>query len=166
MTAADAYHLLPHLADCQHSPGQKLITTGLINPNTPLWGATTCRYLKRDFTHPIIPESAPLPTSLAKRIAKSKRPKILLAGLSRTLESFLDETGQYTGAVATFSIYHPADDLAALRALNAHLLQPATTQTIKHHLGANALRGQHITLKKPFLQNLPLPAAFGDCPSG
>jgi hypothetical protein len=38
---------------------------------------------------------------------------------------------------------------------------PATvslfTQHLIHHLGANALRGKHITLKKQYLLTLPLP---------
>jgi SAM-dependent methyltransferase len=157
MTAAQAYDLLPHLRDSPTTPGQRLLTTGLINPNTHLWGQTPCRYLKNDFQHPIIPDDAPLPQSLARRIQKSKRPKILLAGLAKKLEPFLDTQGQYTGAVSTFSIYHPTDDLHALRALHQHLLRPTTTQHLIQHLGANALRGDHITLKKAFLQNLPLP---------
>jgi SAM-dependent methyltransferase len=160
MTAADAYDLLPHLQDCPAAPGQRLVTTGLINPNTCLWGHSRCRYLRRDFSHPVVPASADLPKSLAARVAKSKRPKIILAGLAKKIECFLDTTGQYTGAVGTFSIYHPADDLPALRSLTDHLLHPTTTQTIIQNLGANALRGAHITLKKNFLKSLRLPESF------
>src|SRR5688572_31364393 len=40
-------------------------------------------------------------TTLFRSIAKSKRPKILLAGLAKKIECFLDPTGQYTGAVGS-----------------------------------------------------------------
>src|SRR6185503_19820370 len=58
MTASDAYTLLPHLIDSPSAPGQKLIASGLIDPNSPLWGQTPCRYLKQDFQHPRIPPEA------------------------------------------------------------------------------------------------------------
>jgi SAM-dependent methyltransferase len=160
MTTADAYDLIPHLIDDPHAPGPKLITTGLIEPRQCLWGQAPCRYLKKDYQHPRLTLSPNLTHSLATRAQNAKRPKILLAGLAKKIEAFLDPTGQYIGAVSTYSIYHPQDNLQALDQLLNHLLSPPTTQHLIHHLGANALRGKHITLKKQFLQSLPLPQTF------
>ncbi|HEY7116115.1 MAG TPA: N-6 DNA methylase [Tepidisphaeraceae bacterium] len=156
MTAADAYDLLPHLYDSRDGPGLKLVTTGLIEPGECVWGQRTCRYLRRDYQYPRVRVSDALTRSLAGRAARSRRPKILVAGLARRIEAFLDPDGQSIGAVSTYSIYHPQDDLPALERLLKQLLAPPTTQQLIRHLGGNGLRGQHITLKREFLRKLPL----------
>jgi hypothetical protein len=156
MTTGDAYDLIPHLTDDENAPGPKLVTTGLIEPRACLWGQQPCRYLKKDYHHPRLTLSSALTPSLAKRAARAQRPKIIVAGLARQLEAFLDPTGQYLGAVSTFSIYHPNDDPAELSTLLDHLLSPQVSNHLITHLGANGLRGRHITLKKSFLRDLPL----------
>jgi SAM-dependent methyltransferase len=158
MTAAEAYDLFPHLTDAPEARGLKFVTTGLIDPRACLWGATPCRYLKRDFRHPRLMPADTLPRSLARRAQNARRPKILVAGLAKRIEAFLDPVGQYIGAVSTYTIHHPTDDVAALAHLLEHLLAPATTQHLILHLGANGLRGRHITVKKSFLRDLPLPS--------
>jgi hypothetical protein len=160
MTTGDAYDLLPHLTDDEGAPGPKLITTGLIDPRASLWGHRPCRYLKKDYHHPRLRISPSLTRSLATRAQNAKRPKILLAGLARKIEAFLDPTGDCIGAVSTFSIYHPHDDINALGNLLDHLHSPPTPQHRLHHHGANPRRGRHITLKKQYLLNLPLPSSF------
>jgi hypothetical protein len=162
MTTGDAYDLLPHLTDDASAPGPKLITTGLIEPRACLWGRQPCRYLKKDYQHPRLTLSKSLSRSLTNRAQNARRPKILLAGLARKIEGFLDPAGDCIGAVSSFSIYHPQDDLRALSNLLDHLLSPPTTRHLIHHLGANALRGKHITLKKQYLLNLPLPESFSN----
>ncbi|MEZ0263679.1 MAG: class I SAM-dependent DNA methyltransferase [Phycisphaerae bacterium] len=161
LTAGDAYDLLQHLVDSADGPGQKLLTTGLIDPRVSRWGGATCRYLKRDFAHPRVDPAAALTPSLARRVAQSRRPKILVAGLAKRFEAVLDAAGEYLGAVSTFSIFHPADDVAALARLLDHLLSPAMTDHLVASLAGNALRGRHITLKKRFLLDLPIPAPDG-----
>jgi hypothetical protein len=156
MTAGDAYDLLPHLVDDAHGAGPKLVTTGLIEPRESRWGRKRCRYLKRDFTHPRVAAGAALTRSLAARVANARRPKVLVAGLARRMEAWLDAGGEAVGAVGTFSIYHPADDVAALGRLLDHLLSPAATAHLIEHLGANAMRGRHITVKREFLRGLPM----------
>jgi SAM-dependent methyltransferase len=156
MIAADAYDLIPHLCDAEHAPGPKLVTTGLIEPNACLWGQRRCRYLKKDYQHPRLDCSRPLTRSLAKRIVTARRPKILVAGLAKKIEAFLDLAGEYIGAVSTFSIYHPTDDVDALSTVLETLLSPATTSHFINDLGANALRGRHVTVKKTFLRAIQI----------
>jgi hypothetical protein len=160
MTAGEAYDLLPHLADSPDGLGLRLATTGLIDPRACLWGQRPCRYLKRDYRHPRLTLSPELPPSLKRRAQNARRPKILLAGLAKRIEAFLDPAGDYIGAVSTYSIHHPTDDLSQLDRLLTHLLAPGTTDRLIHHLGANGLRGRHITVKKTFLRDLPLPSTF------
>lgn len=156
MTAGDAYDLKPFLTDADHA-GLRFVTTGLIEPGHCTWGQTRCRYLGEDFANPRIIEAPGLTPSLRGRLAKSRRPKVLVAGLTRRVECFLDEQGQFAGGVSTFSIYHPADDRKALADLCRHLLSEPVGQRFVAELGGSGLRGRHITMSKAFLRSLPMP---------
>jgi hypothetical protein len=155
MTAGDAYQLLPNLLEGDdHSP-IRFVTTGLIDPGVCLWGSKVCRYLSQRFQRPTF-QTDGLPQSLARRVARMRRPKILVAGLSTSVEAFLDERGDHLGAVSTYSIFHPQDELPELKRLCAHLNTDATAELLHHELGATALGGGRITLTKRFLKSLRL----------
>lgn len=156
MTAGDAYDVVPFLVDDPDGDASRLVTTGLIDPGLCLWGSTPCRYLKRDYRHPRVEPRPGLSKSLSRRLALARRPKILVAGLSRVIECFLDHRGEYVGAVSTYSIFHPHDDLVALEALAGYLLSPRVTALFRATLGANALGGGNTTMKKEFLKKIPL----------
>lgn len=156
MTTGDAYDAVAYLVDDANVIGMRFVTTGLIDPNVCKWGEQGCRYLKRDYRHPVLVDSPQLTPSLRRRVQMAKRPKIIVAGLTKRIECFLDESGTYIGAVATFSIYHPTDDLAALRAACDALLAESTSEHFVAALGGTGLRGQHITMTKRFLQNICL----------
>jgi hypothetical protein len=161
MTTGDAYDVVPAVVDEEQGESPKLVTTGLIEPGFCLWGQATCRYLKRDFAHPRIVESGPLSKSLTKRLARSRRPKILVAGLTKRIECFLDREGEYIGAVSTYSIFHPADDLSELEALCDQLLSEEASERFRSILGGNAMGGGNITMKKTFLAAFPYSREVG-----
>lgn len=158
MTTGDAYDIVAQVVDKQHGSALKLVTTGLIDPGTCHWGNRSCRYLKRDFQFPRVRDSKRLSKSLRKRLRKARRPKVLVAGLSRRIECFLDREGESIGAVSTYSIYHPADDVKSLEQLAAHLLSPWANDRFQAELGGNAMGGGNTTMKKHFLQSLALRA--------
>lgn len=153
MTASEAYQLAPLLADSKQGKGPKLLTTGLIEPNESLWGRRPGRYLGRKLDYPRITIAPPF---LARRIGRAARPKIIVAGLSKRIECLLDPVGEYIGAVSTFTITHPSDDLDALRALEGRLHTDEATRLFHAELGANAMGGGSITMKRSFLEMLPL----------
>lgn len=155
MTTGDAYDVVSAVIDEADGESPKLVTTGLIEPGFCLWGQTTCRYLKRDYDHPRVLASASLTKSLQKRVARSHRPKILVAGLTKRIECFLDRGGDYIGAVSTYSIFHPDDNVAELEALCDQLLSDRATQRFRSVLGGNAMGGGNITMKKTFLAAFP-----------
>lgn len=154
MAAADAYDCLPNIIEAERGTGLKLLTTGLIDPCTSLWGIRNCRYLKRNFRHPRLEKGST--RSLYKRMERASRPKIIVAGLSKRIECLVDPDGEYIGAVSTYSIYHSKDDVKELRRLCDLLLEPETTNRFRAELGANAMGGGSITMKRSFLENLPL----------
>ena len=156
MTAADAYDLIPFVIDERDGSGPKLVTTGLIDPGVCLWGSDMCRYLKSDYLCPRVPTSDSMTASIRRRLQKSRRPKIIVAGLSKRVECFLDTRGEFVGAVSTFSIYHPKDDVGALEDLCGALLSEDASVRFRLELGGNAMGGGNITMKKQFLESFPI----------
>lgn len=155
MTTAEAYLLRPHIRDDPAGPGLKLLITGLIDPGQSLWGTRRARYLGGSYLHPRVDPGAA--DFFPVRFARARRPKIIVAGLTRRLECLLDLDGVYFPAVATQVITHPTDDPAALRQLHHWLCSPTPTHHLHQTLRPSALRGQHITITKAFLRSLPLP---------
>jgi hypothetical protein len=162
LTASEAYELRPHIDDSRDGAGAKLLTTGLIDPGTSLWGARRCRFLKADYLHPRVADSARDNPRLARRLARAERPKIIVAGLARRLECYLDLEGEYLAAVSTLVITHPRDDVAQLRSLQQELSAPRSAELVYRELGAHALGGGNITIRKSFLLDYPLQDSAGN----
>ncbi len=157
MTAKDAYEAAAAVVDQEHGDEPRLLTTGLIDPGRSLWGQVECRFLGRRLRFPRLPGGSHLSGSLARRIARSRRPKILVAGLSRVVECYLDLRGEYVGSVSTYTLFHPEDDAEALGALCERLLSPEVSERFRVALGGSALGGGNATMTKDFLRTLPLP---------
>jgi hypothetical protein len=157
MTTAEAYELKPFIIDEDFGSAPKLVTTGLIDPYQCFWGERQCRYLGVDYKFPRIAENPDIPESLKRRLKTAQRPKILVAGLSRKIECFIDLEGSCIGAKSTFTILHPQDNLSALQKLCDYLLSPVANQIFISELGANAVGGGDIVMKKSFLQKLNIP---------
>ncbi len=163
MTAAMAYELLPYLTDEATGTRPRLLTTGLIDPSASLWGKRRCRYLKSHFQHPRIRLDPSMPTALQRRLKQVARPKLLVAGVAgpgHRLESLLDRGGHLVGAVSTFSIFDPDDDLYALERLEAYLNSASVGQHVVEQLVARAMGAGLTTITKEFLRGLPLPSAI------
>ncbi len=96
-----------------------------------------------------------MPTELLARLEKIRRPKILVAGLSNRVEAIIDRDGNLVGAVSTFTILHPQDNLDVLTHLCHYLNEPFASHRLQAELGANAMSGGRITLSKLFLAKLP-----------
>jgi hypothetical protein len=165
MTTGMAYDLIPYVAEDEQGELEadqegslRLVTTGLIDPGVCRWGEKTCRYLKHRFDRPIIRLDATTPATLRVRIEKMTRPKILVAGLSTRIEACLDRTGRWIGAVSTYSITDPDDDITRLGRLVAFLNGPGVSEEFRRQLGATALGGGRITVTKGFLTGLTVPA--------
>ena len=161
MTAGEAYTLIPFIKEGDEALRLRFVTTGLIDPGVCHWGNKVCRYLGKRFQKPTI-SSKSLPEGLSRRVARMRRPKVLVAGLSTRVEAFLDEKGDYLGAVSTYSLIHPKDDVEVLRELCDQLNSDEAADRLRQELGATALGGGRITLTKRFLKGLPVSAlAYG-----
>jgi methylase of polypeptide subunit release factors len=150
MTVAEAYACVPFLREWSQKGETKVLTTGLIDPGISLWGERRCRFLGKTYFRPVIAGAQ----GLEKRLDRARRPKVIVAGLSKQIECLFDPWGEYLPVVSTFVITHPKDQHDALAKLEVDLHEAA--QQFQAELGANAMGGGSITMKKAFLQNLRL----------
>jgi methylase of polypeptide subunit release factors len=156
MTAAEAYDLRPFIRESPRAKRGRLVTTGLIDPGVCHWGLRKCRYLGQNYQHPAVAASNGLPSTIRSRLKRARRPKILVAGLSRRLECVLDREGALLGAVSTFVILHPRDDVSHLARLAKWLSGADVDRQFRDELGANAVGGGDTVMTKAFLRSLPL----------
>lgn len=156
LTVSEAYDLAAVIVDKKSGKEPKLLTTGLIDPGSSLWGEVPCRYLKSKYMHPRAPKGSLSPS----RLATARKPKLIVAGLSRTIECFLDEHAEYAGSVSTYTITHPKDDERMLRRAMKHLHSAEISARFRSELGSAALGGGNITLTKRFLRQVLAEAGF------
>ncbi len=146
----EAYRIASKVFDSREGDSPKLLTTGLIEPGASLWGIDLCRFLKSKYRHPRVP----LDRLSLRRQEMARKPKLLVAGLSKQIESLLDATGEYAGSVGTYTITHPENDLSELtRAMNYLHSEPIRQQFVAE-LGPTALGGGNITVTKRFLKQV------------
>jgi hypothetical protein len=156
-TVAEAYQLQAWLQDTAMGDQPRLATTRLIDPGTCHWGTRSCRYLGQRYSHPRVAFPLNLPQAFLRRAQQAQRPKILIAGLCNRLEAFCDVAAQYLGAVSTFSVFHPQDDVRALQQLCDWLNSPEANAQMHAHLGAPSVGFGYHTLSKQTLRQLTLP---------
>lgn len=152
-SAQEAYEFVEGLSNTEPESGWKLVTTGSIDPDVCSWGERTTRYLKVDYPTPWLARSV----VSERRAALYDRPKVLVAGLSKVLEAFVDTDGSYAGAVATIAVCVEGDDVDTLRAIAAALnSEPVRRQYNALH-GAQALGGGSVQVTKKKLAALRIP---------
>ena len=82
---------------------KRFINTGTVDPFTSLWGIKKCRYLKDDYMNPVVSEDDIINVN-KKRLEVAERPKIIVGGMSKRIEAFLDIDGSYMPGISTFYI--------------------------------------------------------------
>lgn len=160
-TVAEAYELLPLLADAAEPAAGDLrvLNSGTIDPHRPLWGLRPMRYLKHSFDCPVVraEDQAALPS---KRLSQARSPKLIVAGMTRSLECVIDRDGRYLAAKSTTIVLpSPGADLDYLGALlNSRLM----TLLFRARFGGLALQGGYLRVGPPQLRQLPVPMIAED----
>jgi hypothetical protein len=95
----EAYEYVPFLKESSDINGnikkfRKLINTGTIDPLQTLWGERQTRYLKSNYLEPVILDKDVEAIS-PRRLDQAKSLKIVIAGMSKRIEAFLDLNGEY-----------------------------------------------------------------------
>jgi hypothetical protein len=151
-----AYELAPLVEE--GGPGPRLVTTGLIDRYTCLWGQRRCRYLKRDFRNPTWPEQSE--GAVARAAAAQACPKILVAGLSKVLEAVADPDGTLAGVVSTWWATPENTAPESLFLAEALLNAPVLSLLYIVQNRGKELSGGSTTIGKRELSAVPVPADF------
>lgn len=106
-TTGETYELIDILEDStthnvNSSTYFKFINTGTIDSHLPLWGYQPTRYIKKDYTFPVV-KKANLSTKMPKRYNQQNTNKILVSGI-RHFESFYDKAAEYLSGKSTVMI--------------------------------------------------------------
>ena len=144
------------VSDQESGTNLKLLTSGGIDANTSLWGRDHCpqKFNKENYQFPrVMPHN--YPPALQEKLHRSRRPKIIIANLTTSVEAFFDEFGEYQAATATQTIYHTNDDITKLRQICDILHSNYTQLLFTHALGYNAMNA-NISVEKHFLEHFPL----------
>ena len=148
------------MLDSKNGKGMKLLTSGGIDPFCQYWGQRTQKFRKRNYVHPRISIKGIRP-KLKEKLDRSKRPKIIIANQTKTVEAYLDAKGEYQASTATSEIYHQHNSVEYLQVLLDWLHSDVMDTLYNAGLGYNAL-GEGISMGKSFLLNLPVPNHIAD----
>ena len=154
LTTDDFYQL--QVEESPYGAGLKLLTSGGIDPNQSFWGkeGNYQKFRKQNFRFPRIVKGE-YSCSLERKLERSRRPKIIVANLTKELEAFLDVKGEYQGATATQTIYHQNDSVEKLQELCEVLHSDYGNLLFHHVLRYNAMHS-NISVEKEFLLEFPV----------
>jgi len=154
-TVSEAYTLKDFLIE-GHGKSQedrfvKFINTGTIDRFRSLWGISRTRYIKSNFEQPIIDLST-LKKILPKRFDQAVTAKIIVGGMNKRLECYLD-LGSYLAGKSTSIVTSKPEELYFLIAvLNSKLM----SYYYKRVYSALSLSGGYMRVGPPQLEKLPI----------
>ena len=162
LTTGDFYNI--HVEDLEQGEGLRLLTSGGIDPDISFWGDKKHlqRFNKRRYRFPRIVEGN-YDSGLKSKLLRSKRPKLIIANLTKEMEVFLDEEGVYQAATGTQTIYHRHDDVKLLRKLKNILHSAYGNLLFQAILSYNAMHS-NISVEKRFLEQFPIPKNYDTSP--
>lgn len=152
-TVQEAYAILPLLSEqCGEAGELRFVNSGLVDRYATRWSARPCRYIKAVFARPVIAADAAgrLP---AKRLQQARAPKLVVAGMTRVLECFLDAAGAWLAGKSTTIV---CDSRLDLRYLAGLLNSKLATGYFLAEYGGNRLQRGFLRVGPPQLRTIPI----------
>lgn len=141
-----------------------LVTAGVLDWGRSAWGERPVRFARKRWQRPVVDLSrAPetfRPTSAAGKasawLARTARPKVIVANQTRVVEPVVDATGTWVPSVPALAVvpYEPAD----VWLLAAALASPTATAWLLRRAPGTALARHALKIAASDLGALPLPA--------
>lgn len=155
---SDAYKLKPLVKSLNNSAIDendcfKLINTGTIGKFYSKWSSSKIKYLKDDYTYPVVVKQEffnEFKNSYSNKVCK---PKLIIKGLT-LLHSFLDEKGEYVPCKSTLVIQ--SDKVVILKLIMAIINSNISIGYIKEKYSSASYNGG-INFNKDMLNNFPIP---------
>jgi hypothetical protein len=152
------YGLVPFVHEGANGSPVPLVTCGLIDPGTVLWGRRRARFGGRHFDRPAVDVAALTASGddeLCAWIEARLRPKVVVATQTRVVEAAVDQTGSWVPSVPVLSVEADPDDLWLVAAV---LLAPPVTAWALDRVAGTALSADAIKLTARHVVEIPTPA--------
>jgi hypothetical protein len=130
----------------------RVINSGTIDRYCLQWGIKPLRYLGKQYLHPVVPRSL-MASFPQPRQQQATQPKIIVAGMTKTLECALDSDGSVLAAKSTSVIRSTVALPYLLGLLNSRVLNAYFTLSY----AGNRLQGGYLRVGPPQLKQLPIP---------
>ncbi len=153
-TVAEAYELKNLLSDSKSDKcdGLRVVNSGTIDRYQFLWGRQPMRYIKSSWQRPIVNRQK-LSELPPRRLQQGQSPKLIVAGMTKSLEVGIDLDGNWLAAKSTSIILNSKIDLHYLIGiLNSKLID----FTFRTMFAGNALQGGYLRIGPPQLKQLPI----------
>ncbi|OGY43412.1 MAG: hypothetical protein A2729_04545 [Candidatus Buchananbacteria bacterium RIFCSPHIGHO2_01_FULL_39_14] len=154
-TVNEAYELkkiVKNLKDEDKDEYFKFINTGTIDRYTSLWDHQKTQYIKASYLRPVVIKKK-LRELLPNRYLDSTKSKLIVAGMTKKMECFFDERGEYLAGKSTTIIENNKLDLKFILALlNSKLL----TFIFKNIFKSLSLQGGYLRIGAPQIKELPV----------
>ncbi len=128
----------------------KFVNTGIIDRYSCLWGIKNTRYIKKIYKRPVV-ERSQLKNLFEKRYEQSNLNKIIVGGINKRLECYLDY-GQSLAGKSTTIVVSRHDLRPILAILNSKLM----TSYYRTMYGSLSLSGGYIRIGPPQIKELPI----------
>lgn len=151
-TVSQAYEIKNLLVELSNQKNYfKFINTGTIDRYSSLWNSKSTQYIKSKFNKPIVTKDDMKKFS-DKRYNQSMKAKIIIGGMSKFLECYLDDGGYLAGKSTTIVLSEKTNLKFLLAVLNSKLM----TFCYKNLFKSLSLSGGYMRIGTPQIKNLPI----------
>ena len=133
--------------------GFKFVNTGTIDRYRSLWDIKPTHYIKNSYVRPYISDDD-FKEIYPKRYAQANSMKIIVGGMSKFLECFLDEYGKYIAGKSTTIIL--GENLDSLKVLLGILNSKLVSSLYSHIFKSLSLAGGFFSIGAPQIKLLPI----------
>lgn len=153
-TVSEAYELKKVIKDLRDEEDYyRFINTGTIDRYISLWKKEKTRYIKSTYSKPIVLKKS-LEKFFPKRYESAKKSKVIVAGMSKKIECFLDEKGEYLPGKSTVIIED--GDINLLKFILAILNSKLLTFIYKNIFRSLSLEGGYLRIGALQIKELPI----------
>ena len=153
-TVAEAYEIklvLSELESNQTEPYFRFINTGTIDKYKSLWGTKKTQYIKGAYQQPVV-KTSDLQEINPTRVAQSAAPKIIVAGMSSSIEAVFDE-GEILAGKSTSII---RGDVQLLKAILAVINSKLLDFWLRINFNSLKMAGGYINVGVNEISSLPI----------
>ena len=157
-TVSEAYELKKYLReiDIVSEHYFKFINTGTIDRYFSLWGLEKTTYIKDSYRNPVVLKND-LANYFPRRYRQASLPKLIIGGMTKRLECYLDEKGEYLAGKSTVLIFPKKINCYALLGLiNSKLM----TYIHKLMFSGSSMSGGYINISPSQILELPINNTF------